>query len=249
MPTLPELIPDLNVLLALAPEQLGRALMAAGASGMQNGMISPGGVTGDQVLYGLGIPGPTVYPRGREGEVEIAIGEGWHWLELNMLIMPAPGPNGDNGWKVFTRRSKALLNDEPAFQSFTSAAGFPRSLLHAAQGDDVWLELAQGHLSDAVFKSFRAVEEAVRAAGGFQAQDVGVDLMRKAFNPANGPLSRQADPPAEREALSALFAGAIGSYKNPHSHRTIIIGEAREAQEMLVLAAHLLRIVDTRRAP
>ncbi len=47
--------------------------------------------------------------------------------------------------------------------------------------------------------------------------------MRKAFNPDNGPLTRASDPVAEREALMHLFAGAIGSYKNPHSHRNVVI--------------------------
>jgi Protein of unknown function (Hypoth_ymh) len=69
----------------------------------------------------------------------------------------------------------------------------------------------------------------VREAGKFTAGDIGVDLMRKAFNPDQGPLTRTSDEPAEREGLMHLFSGAILSYKNPHSHRFVKLSEPREA--------------------
>jgi hypothetical protein len=69
------------------------------------------------------------------------------------------------------------------------------------------------------------------------------------FDKATGPLTDPSHAEAEREALAHLFAGAIGSYKNPHSHRTVNLTDLREAQEQVMLASHLLRIVETRRKP
>jgi hypothetical protein len=50
----------------------------------------------------------------------------------------------------------------------------------------------------------------------------------------------------ERVGRMELFAGAIASYKNPHSHRDVNLDNAYEALEIIFLANHLLRIVDAR---
>jgi hypothetical protein len=87
----------------------------------------------------------------------------------------------------------------------------------------------------------------VRAAGSFDPTDLGTDLMRKAFNSNTGPLADTSEPIPEREALAHLFAGAIGRFKNPSSHRHVTINDSGEAFEMLAFASHLLRIVDDRK--
>jgi hypothetical protein len=51
-------------------------------------------------------------------------------------------------------------------------------------------------------------------------------------------------PESERKGLEHLFAGAIGAFKNPHSHRKVTIEDMRVALDQVLLASHLLRIVD-----
>ena len=85
-----------------------------------------------------------------------------------------------------------------------------------------------------MFQAFKEVEVRVRQAGGFADTDIGVQLMSKAFHPESGPLTDRSAVKGEQQALADLFAGAIGSYKNPHSRRSVTI-DADEAVEMIVL--------------
>ena len=109
-----------------------------------------------------------------------------------------------------------------------------------------WPYIEQSKFDDAVFKAFKAVEVEVRKACGFPSELIGVKLMRKAFDPEKGPLTDYSIPKAERQAVADLFCGAIGLYKNPHSHRDVVL-EFTDAFEMLLLANHLLNIIEKRK--
>lgn len=236
-----DLIADPQVILGLAPEELAYQLLLVADRNLQNRNVHRNSIVSTDSPPGQ----QPRLQRHEQQEVEIALSEALHWLEINAFLLPAPGINGQNGFLIFGRRGRELM-DRNRFDQFRRAASMPKAMLHPSIADRVWIELARGALSEAVFIAFRTVEEAVRAKGNFADVDVGVDLMRRAFHADNGPLTDQHQNRSEREALAHLFAGAIGSYKNPHSHRTVAINDSVEAQEMVILASHLLRIVDSR---
>jgi uncharacterized protein (TIGR02391 family) len=123
-----------------------------------------------------------------------------------------------------------------------------RDFLHPALLQNARPLFLQGRFDTAVFEAFKELEVTVRTAGKFCPERIGTALMSAAFNPDKGPLTDPTLERGERHALMNLMVGAIGSYKNPNSHRKVAITRD-EAREMIVLVSHLLKIVDTRAAP
>jgi len=119
--------------------------------------------------------------------------------------------------------------------------------LHPRIANDVWPAFLRGNYSMAVFQAMKEVEVYAREVAKLPPDLLGPDLMRKAFAVQSGPLTDPTAHKAEQQARSDLFAGAIGSYKNAHSHRHVYLSDPQEAIEIIMLANHLLRIIDGRK--
>jgi uncharacterized protein (TIGR02391 family) len=100
-----------------------------------------------------------------------------------------------------------------------------------------------GDYETACFAAMKAVEVEVRRVSGSDGSVIGVPLMRQAFGPKAGPLADQHADPGEQVAIMELFAGAIGAFKNPASHRTVHFDDPVEAAEVVQLANLLLRLL------
>lgn len=247
MPTVVTDLSDADALLALAPEDLAPIALWTVVEGRKRGLPLHSSALTYRIYEAERHVFEARFPAQRRREVETKLAEAWHILSAERLLIPEPGTNGQNGHMVLTERGQQMLANEKEFRGFTGLNSLPKGMLHPAIAEPVWKALARGDLENAVFEAFRTVEIAVREVGGFAAEDVGVALMRRAFDPKGGPLTDKSLPDPEREALAHLFAGSIGFYKNPQSHRDAKIGSQRRAQEIVLLATHLLYIVDRRR--
>ena len=234
-------MPDVDAFLALAPEELAAKMLflmrERGRADYHRDSLQ------DELWGSIGASAPS-YPKNRHIEVFLAFAEAWAWLEAQGLLVPAEGTNGANGFRHLSRRARQFAS-EADFADYKIARLIPREILNTRIADPVWRALMRGEYDVAVFLAMKAVEVAVREASGLGDGLVGVKLMREAFGAERGVLADMSAEAGERTARMELFAGAIGSLKNPQSHRNVNLNDPLVAIEAIYLANMLLRIVDS----
>lgn len=165
----------------------------------------------------------------------------WRWLERELFIAPQPG-NVD--WSFITARGRQLL-ESLDFAAYQKGALLPSEGLDPVLVQKVKPAFIRGDYDVAIFQALKEVEVRVRTKAGLSDSNIGVSLMRTAFNPTTGNLTDQNMDGGERTARMELFAGAIGCFKNPASHRDVSYSDPREAADIIHLANQLLRVVES----
>lgn len=256
-----ELIPNAEYLLSLEPEELAGPLLISLVSLDNHQSMRPEGIISFGAMssvmnhraHQMKADLLQRYPPKSHDEVLFALMEAWQWLQREGFVAPSPTDlssitsAGTITTYFVTRRGLRVETPED-LQTYHKANLLPKGQLHPIIAQKVWSPFLQADYDAAVLLAFKQVEVAVRKAGGYAETDYGTDLMRKAFHVNNGNLTDQKQQIAEKQARSDLFAGAIGSYKNPGSHREVEI-TAEEAAEVIIFASHLLRIVDSCNQP
>jgi uncharacterized protein (TIGR02391 family) len=238
---LSQIIPSADDLLALEPDELGLALLQCFKSYSQNELETYYGHRNNFLNSGDPVRG---YPDAYHSRILSAVNAAYSWLEREMLITKRAGAERD--WFEITPKGQKI--DAANVHAYRHANILPKHLLHSSIAKKVEAQFLRGEYDTAISTAFKQVEIAVRAAGKFPASVIGSTLMRAAFDPQGGPLADMSQEKSEREALAHLFAGAIGFCKNPTSHRDVDV-PAVDAAQLLVMASHLLRIVDARTHP
>jgi len=175
---------------------------------------------------------------------QLLLSEAWTWLDHEGMFVP----DDWRGWFRFSRRGRQCLAElaKGSVSTLLSGKILPKDSLHPTLRTKVWPIFVRGDFDTAVFAAMKEVEVQVRAIGSFDNNDYGVDLMRAAFHPEKGPLTDAEASKSEREALGHLFAGAIGTFKNPSSHRNVNFDDPHRAAEAIQFANLLLKIVAER---
>lgn len=238
MTRLYDILPDSEVLLNFEPEELAGIILEFLNSlrpDMAEQLLNTHNFSQPETVEG--------YPPEKKMEIRKALMEAWSWLDSEGLIAPRPGSMDSPNFFI-SRRGKKVVNREE-FRKLYQGNILPRHLLHPSIAQIVWAPFIHGDYANAVFLAFKEVEAQIREVGEYLPTDIGDKLIRKAFDINTGRLTDRNLPEAERLAHSHLFAGAYGCYRNPQGHRNVSITQT-EAVERIIIASHLLKIVETR---
>lgn len=168
-----------------------------------------------------------------------AIVEAWDWIRLKGLVAQDPSQSSP-AFVFITRLGIRFLDEGLAPLKIQDRLDVDVSpILGPAKA-----LFLMGKSETAAFESLKAVEVRVRELAGLGNDLTSTKLMRAAFQPGSGPLTDLATTGGEQVALMELFAGAIGSFKNPSSHRVVDYEDSAEAAEVILLADLLMRLLD-----
>jgi uncharacterized protein (TIGR02391 family) len=181
------------------------------------------------------------YAGDRTKEVAKIISEAVTWLQSEGMIAHKPGE--DIGW-IFVTRKGFKFRNKVDLETYRKSYLLPPENLDRRLLANVYPLFIRGDYDTAVFQAFKEVEVRVRNKANLPISLYGVNLMRTAFDVINGPLTDKTALTSEKQAISDLFAGSIGSFKNPTSHRDIDYNNPSEVAEIILFANYLLRFLE-----
>jgi uncharacterized protein (TIGR02391 family) len=177
----------------------------------------------------------------QDPEVNAALAEGWGWLMTHGLVVRDPSQHSADAYRVSRLGQEAL---QFGVAKLTAAERLGMNL-HPRIAQRVEQQFLLGEFELAVLAAMKEVKVRVRQLTGAPDGLVGVKLMQEAFSPDRP--GKLADVDAEKgEQLAAmyLFAGAMGYFKNPASHRPVNYEDPVMASEIILFADLLLRTLD-----
>jgi uncharacterized protein (TIGR02391 family) len=187
---------------------------------------------------------PTVFPGlGKLTPEEQALAaRGAQELEWDGYLLKDPTQQNSEFMVISDTGLKAVIEELDKMQ--LPSIDIDKLLSHGELRRKIRDDYVSGDYEGAVFKAFKLLEEAVRAKAKEPATSLGVNLMTAAFGNTGKLTHPGAAVAGEKEALHHMMRGAIGWFKNPISHRTVIRDDPQHVAHILAFANVLLDLLD-----
>jgi uncharacterized protein (TIGR02391 family) len=166
--------------------------------------------------------------------------ESWGRLISSNLIVQAPGqaPRA----MIATKRGCEVARDG-RIEDIVARQLLRPEMLHPDLPRSVYTNFSAGDYETAVRDAFVNVEATIQAMAGLPANVFGERLIKQAFMPNSGPLADKTLPEKEQEQVLAFFIAALGTFKNPLSHRFVKKADPHAVMEELLIASRLMRFI------
>lgn len=127
---------------------------------------------------------------------------------------------------------------EPPCGEFIEAQFHP-AIYHAT-----WKAFERHQFGDAIILAVKEVEDTIKMATAGNINESGVELVRKAFDPEEGPLNNPDFPAADNQGLADLLAGFLGRYRGMSPNAVL---EIKHVSRVLSMASYLMYAMDQRK--
>lgn len=115
---------------------------------------------------------------------------------------------------------------------------------HPAIYHVTWKAFERHQFGDAINLAVKEVEDAIKMSTAGNISESGVELVRKAFDPEEGPMNNPDFPAADNQGLADLLAGFFGRYRGTSPNAVLDI---KHVSRVLSMASYLMYALDQRK--
>ena len=147
-----------------------------------------------------------------------------------------------NGFVYITRRGKRYASVEE-MKIYMVERYLSLDVLNPDLRRKIYSDFLKGEFDSAAFKALKLVEVRAREIGGLSSDVHGKGVFQELFSPECTQTLPDDYSEKDRGNIINLFRASYELYRNPSGHRDIDM-KVEEAVEIIMLANHLLRILD-----
>ena len=167
--------------------------------------------------------------------------------DISLLASPRVSPDVDTPLKNLTKEDLGIEKLVSGHQERTWLILYDYLISNSNLRCASRKLFADGHYALAVEQAYKCLDNTVNTKSGLH-EKYGAKLMQEAFSPQNPVLRlnglQSRSERDEQLGYMEIFAGVMTGIRNPRAHNYQLVDEPEKALELLVLANHLMRMLE-----